>query len=109
MSLSPTPKVSIILPTCDRAEMTRRCLDALSAQTHPNLEVIVVDDGSRDGTPTMLKDFAAACERHANGQDEEGLFGIDEDEADIEEAADDMDMPPLEGDAEDASRMEEVD
>jgi len=36
-------------------------------------------------------------------------LGIDEDEADIEEVADDMDMPPLEGDAEDASRMEEVD
>merc|ERR1712137_840751 len=36
-------------------------------------------------------------------------LGIDEDEADIEEAADDMDMPPLEGDAEDASRMEGVD
>jgi len=36
-------------------------------------------------------------------------LGIDEDEAEIEEAGDDMDMPPLEGDAEDASRMEEVD
>merc|ERR1711983_404791 len=36
-------------------------------------------------------------------------LGIDEEEADIEETADDMDMPPLEGDAEDASRMEEVD
>merc|ERR1711931_379271 len=36
-------------------------------------------------------------------------LGIDEDEAEIEETADDMDMPPLEGDAEDASRMEEVD
>ena len=63
MSLSPTPKVSIILPTCDRAEMSRRCLDALSAQTHPNLEVIVVDDGSRDDTPAMLKDFAAEHEK----------------------------------------------
>merc|ERR1711972_1034150 len=37
-------------------------------------------------------------------------LGIDEDEAEVEDAAaDDMDMPPLEGDAEDASRMEEVD
>merc|ERR1712187_532214 len=36
-------------------------------------------------------------------------LGIDEDEADIEETVDDMDMAPLEGDAEDASRMEEVD
>merc|ERR1712102_237856 len=36
-------------------------------------------------------------------------LGIDEDEAEIEDVADDMDMPPLEGDAEDASRMEEED
>ena len=36
-------------------------------------------------------------------------LGIDEDEADAEAEAADMDMPPLEGDAEDASRMEEVD
>merc|ERR1711893_275352 len=35
-------------------------------------------------------------------------LGIDEDETE-EAVADDMDMPPLEGDAEDASRMEEVD
>merc|ERR1712025_1401935 len=36
-------------------------------------------------------------------------LGIDEEDAEIEDVADDMDMPPLEGDAEDASRMEEVD
>merc|ERR1719414_1778841 len=36
-------------------------------------------------------------------------LGIDEDEAVAEAEAADMDMPPLEGDAEDASRMEEVD
>jgi len=37
-------------------------------------------------------------------------LGIDDDDGDVEDAAaDDMDMPPLEGDAEDASRMEEVD
>merc|ERR1711974_462371 len=36
-------------------------------------------------------------------------LGIDDDEPEMEAAADDSDMPPLEGDAEDASRMEEVD
>merc|ERR1719153_1217951 len=37
-------------------------------------------------------------------------LGIDEEDAEVEDAVDeDMDMPPLEGDAEDASRMEEVD
>merc|ERR1712224_874703 len=35
-------------------------------------------------------------------------LGIEDDDGDVEDAADDMDMPPLEGDAEDASRMEEV-
>merc|ERR1712212_728153 len=36
-------------------------------------------------------------------------LGIDEDDGEGDAAAEDMDMPPLEGDAEDASRMEEVD
>merc|ERR1711973_1076716 len=36
-------------------------------------------------------------------------LGLGKDEDDVEELVDDMDMPPLEGDAEDASRMEEVD
>ena len=36
-------------------------------------------------------------------------LGIDDDEPEMEVAADDSDMPPLEGDSEDASRMEEVD
>merc|ERR1712107_464973 len=37
-------------------------------------------------------------------------LGIEDDDGDVEDAAaDDMDMPPLEGDAEDAPRMEEVD
>merc|ERR1711974_297671 len=36
-------------------------------------------------------------------------LGIDDDEGDMEVAVEDSDMPPLEGDAEDVSRMEEVD
>ena len=59
MSSPPNFSVSIVLPTCDRAEITRRCLDALAAQTFPDLEIIVVDDGSRDETPAMLEAFAA--------------------------------------------------
>jgi len=39
--------------------MTRRCLEALAAQTFPDLEIVVVDDGSRDETPSMLERFRA--------------------------------------------------
>jgi glycosyltransferase involved in cell wall biosynthesis len=52
--------VSVVLPTCDRADLTIRCLDALVAQTHPDLEIIVVDDGSADETPERLAAFQSA-------------------------------------------------
>lgn len=51
-------RVSVVLPTCDRAEQTRRCLDALAKQTFDSYEIIVVDDASTDGTPDMLEAFA---------------------------------------------------
>lgn len=56
---STAPQASIVIPTFNRREMLRRCLESLSTQTHPNYEVIVVDDASDDGTPAMLDSFAA--------------------------------------------------
>ena len=51
-----TPEISIVIPTFNRAERLRTCLDALTKQTQPasDFEVIVVDDGSSDGTAEML-------------------------------------------------------
>jgi glycosyltransferase involved in cell wall biosynthesis len=49
-------ELSIIIPTHNRVERLRRCLNALGHQTQPaaDFEVIVVDDGSTDGTAEML-------------------------------------------------------
>jgi glycosyltransferase involved in cell wall biosynthesis len=49
-------EASVIIPTYNRAERLRRCLEALSGQTQPasDFEVIVVVDGSTDGTREML-------------------------------------------------------
>ncbi len=65
------PSVSVVVPTYQRRDSLARLLDALAAQTHPaeDLEVIVVDDGSTDGTrgallaarpPYRLRHFAQA-------------------------------------------------
>ncbi|MDH3382459.1 MAG: glycosyltransferase family 2 protein [Deltaproteobacteria bacterium] len=44
------PVVFVILPVHNRWEQTRKCLACLAGQTHGNLRVVLVDDGSTDGT-----------------------------------------------------------
>jgi glycosyltransferase involved in cell wall biosynthesis len=48
------PRVSVVVPTRDRADRLGRLLASLRAQTLDRFEVIVVDDGSRDATPDVL-------------------------------------------------------
>ncbi|MEF2967932.1 glycosyltransferase family 2 protein [Paenibacillus sp. M1] len=47
--------VSIIIPTFNKKEMLRECLDSIEAHTEHPYEVIVVDNGSEDGTAEMLR------------------------------------------------------
>lgn len=51
------PLVSVIVPTCDRCAEIARGLDALLLQTYPEFEVIVIDDGSSDGTSALLERY----------------------------------------------------
>lgn len=46
--------VSVVIPTYNRRDLIERCLESLSKQTEPELDVIVVDDGSTDGTAAWL-------------------------------------------------------
>jgi glycosyltransferase involved in cell wall biosynthesis len=48
------PKVSIVIPTYNRAAKVRDTIESVLAQTVTDLEVIVVDDGSSDDTGTVL-------------------------------------------------------
>lgn len=47
--------VSAVIPTCDRRDDLRLCLDSLEALDLPQLEIVVVDNGSTDGTAAMLE------------------------------------------------------
>lgn len=52
-------RISVIVPAYNCAPWLPRCLDSLLAQTHKDLEIIVVDDGSSDGTAAVLDAYAS--------------------------------------------------
>jgi hypothetical protein len=52
------PLVSVIVPARDEAARIGGCLAGLAAQTYRRFEVIVVDDGSIDGTAAVARGFA---------------------------------------------------
>lgn len=51
-------RVSVILPTYQRAAFLRQSLDSVLGQSHRPAQVIVVDDGSTDATPEVLAAYA---------------------------------------------------
>lgn len=50
--------ISIVIPAYNAAATVGRCLDSLLAQTYRDFELIVVDDGSTDGTAQIISTYA---------------------------------------------------
>jgi len=66
------PLVSVVVPTYNRAYCLPRTVDSALGQTHPSVEVIIIDDGSRDETPDVVaarygNDARVRMIRQANG------------------------------------------
>ncbi len=57
-SNSTLPLISIIVPVYNVKDYVGKCLLSLQGQTYPNLEIIVVDDGSTDGSGDICDSFA---------------------------------------------------
>ncbi len=51
------PLVSILTPTYNQEHYVSRCIESVLAQTFPDWEMLVVDDGSEDGTPDRVASY----------------------------------------------------
>lgn len=51
------PLVSIAIVTYNQKEFLKECIESCLAQDYPNLEIVVADDGSSDGTHELLNDY----------------------------------------------------
>ncbi|MBE6125667.1 MAG: glycosyltransferase family 2 protein [Erysipelotrichaceae bacterium] len=56
-------KVSIIVPVYNREKVIRRCVHSILNQDYRDIEVILVDDGSRDSSFKIISEFAQNDER----------------------------------------------
>jgi glycosyltransferase involved in cell wall biosynthesis len=63
------PLVSAVIPVYNRREKIRHAIESVAAQTYKNIEIIVVDDGSTDGTRDVLDEYGdrIRCVRKENG------------------------------------------
>ncbi|HEY6608786.1 MAG TPA: glycosyltransferase family 2 protein, partial [Candidatus Limnocylindria bacterium] len=53
------PELSVVVPVFNVEAYLRECLDSVLSQSLRDLEVIVVDDGSTDGSPAIIADYAS--------------------------------------------------
>lgn len=57
------PKISVIVPAYNIEKYIAKCLDSIINQTYSNLEIIVVDDGSKDDTGVIMDEYSKKDDR----------------------------------------------
>jgi alpha-1,3-rhamnosyltransferase len=57
--MSHSPKVSICIPSYNHARFLHAAIESALAQTYPNIEIVIVDDGSTDGSLEIAESYAS--------------------------------------------------
>lgn len=68
------PLVSIVTPTLNRRSLLEWTLRSIRGQTYPNVEHVVVDGGSTDGTIELLEAFASTYRMRWNSEPDGGMY-----------------------------------
>jgi len=66
--------VSVVIPTYNRARIIPKAIDSVLSQTYPDYEIVVLDDGSTDGTRDLIGSYASGKIRYFH-QGNRGIAG----------------------------------
>lgn len=55
--------VSVLIPAYNAEKTINRCIDSILYQTYQNIEIIIANDGSTDGTLSISSDYAEKDKR----------------------------------------------
>lgn len=61
------PEVSVIIPIYNTAAYLRKALDSICGQTLKELEIILIDDGSTDGSRGIIEEYARNATQESGG------------------------------------------
>lgn len=59
--MNQTPLVTVIIPCYNHAKYVAECIDSVVAQTYQNIELIIIDDGSKDSSVEVISSKVAEC------------------------------------------------
>ena len=70
------PLISVIVPVYGTEKYLRKCLDSIIGQTYKNIELIIVNDATRDGSETIIKEYLKRYDniRYVRHSKNRGLF-----------------------------------
>jgi len=70
------PLVSILIPAFQAAPFIRRALESVRVQTHTEWEILVIEDGSDDGTASIVEEFAASVAQSVRYENNGANLGV---------------------------------
>ena len=57
------PLISVVIPAYNHEKYVQECIESVIAQTYKNVELIVIDDGSKDNTWNKICELKEKCEK----------------------------------------------